>query len=209
MSGIYEGARGIPPEAIGALQPSNRVNAVFGDTALVISRPGDERVLVLQCESGTFRFRPGNYAGEAFAAGDVTTGTDRITVTGHSFTTGDGPYKMTTDTTLPEPFASTPDTLVYVRSIDANTIELYDSAEEALDESGTTGIVDLTTQGVGNHNLGGPAGWAPAALTAAAVTDGYGSGVLGAGASLVLTPPDRLTVVGFSAADALTYWFAE
>lgn len=187
----------------------SEVNHVVGTTEVLLSRPVGADTLVLQVESGTFRYRIGDYVGRAFAAAAVTVATDVVAVTAHGLDDGDGPYKLTTDDTLPEPFASDPDLLAWVRVVDANSFQLFESEAEALDLESSVGLVNFTDQGVGNHALGSPAGWAPAATPTAAVSDGYGSSVLAAGASLIGGAPEELTVVGFSATDVLTYWWRD
>ena len=79
---------------------------------------------------------------KAFVPGDVTTGTEVITITAHGFVDGDQVY-VSTDTTLPAPLAAS--TLYYIISATANTFQL------SLTSGGSA--IDLTTQGTGNHSV--------------------------------------------------------
>lgn len=85
----------------------------------------------------------GKQANKYFQPADVATGTNRITITSHGYSDSDqvvvrAPGGTTLATGL------TDDTVYYVSSIDANTIELYT-------DSALTSIVNLTAQGTGTH----------------------------------------------------------
>jgi hypothetical protein len=83
---------------------------------------------------------------DTFVDGDVDTSTNRITVTGHSFTNGDY-ASLTTTGTLPGGLSSATDTKYYVSVVDANTIELYSDRQ-------LTSIVDITSNaGGGTHTI--------------------------------------------------------
>jgi len=81
---------------------------------------------------------------DTFVDGNVTTGTDRITLTAHFHANADE-VTLTTTGTLPAGLALA--TTYYVRSIDVDTIELYS-------DSGLTSIVDITAAaGGGTHKI--------------------------------------------------------
>lgn len=93
---------------------------------------------------------------ETFANTDITIGTERITITGHSFTRDGTPVRFFSSGTLPAVITALTNQsweTLYVRVIDANTIELYDTEANAIDTSGTTGIINFADQGTGTHEL--------------------------------------------------------
>ncbi|HZJ65169.1 MAG TPA: DUF3383 family protein, partial [Kofleriaceae bacterium] len=75
-----------------------------------------------------------------FAPGDVNTGTDVITETGHGMTTGAGPFRLSSTGTLPTGTGIAPDTNVWIIAPDANTYRLATSKANAL--AGTA--IDIT-----------------------------------------------------------------
>jgi hypothetical protein len=277
--GDYENARKVPAEDIAALLLSKSCHHLVpaAGVGTLLERPGNENVIVLQAEVGDWRLRPGDYVGFTFVTGDITAGVDTIDETDHGYSTGDGPFQITSGD-FPTGLAA--DTDYWVEEVDADTIALHSSQVNAeyLDAeltastpvtlaAGTTmtrttgswrsdgfkvghevtlagsagddGIytvtdvtdlvltvaetmtgeaersdlaltverVDITADGSGNHVFGGPSGWAAAVTPAASTTNGYGSALLGEGATLVMTAPSSLTVVGFGAAPVLTYWW--
>lgn len=101
----------------------------------------------------------------------------------------------------------TADQLVYVRAVDANTVTFHASRADAqaaanpIDITAAASGGNHTLGGMTNHDLDGPT---------ASQTDGYGSVVLNADNAQrvqVFMAPDRLTVLGGSAGDTLSYWF--
>ena len=83
---------------------------------------------------------------KSWAAADVNTTDDTITITTHGFATG-LKGQVTTAGTLPAPLAVLTDYFVIV--VDVNTIKLATSLNNAL--AGTA--INLTTQGVGNSTF--------------------------------------------------------
>ncbi len=81
----------------------------------------------------------------------VDTATDRITVTGHPYVTGDGPFRLTTTGTLPGGLATTTDYWIVV--VDANTISLAATFPNSVAASPT--LVDITDAGSGTHTIAG------------------------------------------------------
>lgn len=204
--GIYEGGRPIPPEAVQAVLLSKTVSHVVGVTPTLLSRPSPtEKVLYLFCDQGNFRYRVGDYTGDNFADGDVTVDpTNTIDITSHGYQTGDGPFQLTNSGgALPTGLAA--GTNYWVIAVDDDTIQL--ALSEALALAGTA-VAITAAAGGGTHNIGGPAGWAPLVMPASSVS-GYGAYLLSAGAGVAIAAPERLTVVGFSATDVLTYAFVE
>lgn len=80
-----------------------------------------------------------------FATGDVNTGTEEITETGHGFTTGEGPVWFSSSGSLPAGLSAS--TNYWIIVVDANTFKVATSRANAL--AGTA--IDLTTQGTGTH----------------------------------------------------------
>lgn len=70
-----------------------------------------------------------------------------LTLTAHGLVTGDGPLRGTTTGTLPGGWALATD--VFVIRVDANTIKLASSLENALNLN----AIDLTTAGTGTHTI--------------------------------------------------------
>jgi len=68
--------------------------------------------------------------------------TDRITITGHSLSTGQQAYYQKDEATVLA--GLTDNTAYYVRAVDANTIELYDTWTNATTSTATTGRKDIT-----------------------------------------------------------------
>ena len=77
----------------------------------------------------------------------VVNATEKLTVTGHAYLTGDGPFQLTTTTTLPAGYALATDYWIVV--FDANTIGLASSFANAL--AGT--LVAITSDGTGTHTI--------------------------------------------------------
>lgn len=102
-----------------------------------------KRVRYSSWSSSTFTIIPD----DTFVDGDVTPGTDNITLNSHSFLTGDH-VQLTTTGTLPAGLALATD--YYVIYVDANTIQLANSVENAA--AGTQ--VDITAAaGGGTHTV--------------------------------------------------------
>ena len=85
---------------------------------------------------------------QTFVDGDVTVGTDEVAVTGHGFTTGEGPLRLTTTGTLPAGLATSTD--YWIVAVDADTLAFATSRANAL--AGT--LVNITAAaGGGTHTL--------------------------------------------------------
>lgn len=203
--GDFENARKVPAEDLAALLLSKSCHhlvPVAGEGNVLV-RPADKNVLVLQAEVGDWRLRPGDYAGFDFVDGDVTVANDTVDETGHGYETGDGPFQLTNSGgALPTGLSAGQD--YFIIAVDDDTIAFADSVAEA---QADTRVTITAAAGGGTHTMGGPAGFAPAATPAASTDEGYGSALLGEGATLVCTAPSVLTVVGFGAAPVLTYWW--
>lgn len=85
-------------------------------------------------------------ANDTFTSGNVSTGTDNITLSAHNFVTLDK-VRLTTAGTLPAPLTAGTD--YYVINVDANTIQLATSVANAI--AGTQ--VDLTTAGTNTQTV--------------------------------------------------------
>lgn len=83
-----------------------------------------------------------------FVDGDVTTGTDTIAETAHGFTTGEGPFRMTSSGTLPAGLALA--TNYWAIAVDANNFKVASSRNNALADT----PVDITAAaGGGTHTI--------------------------------------------------------
>ena len=207
MAGPYENAKPTPARDMGAIALSKTVNSIVGTTATLITRPttsGPDGVLYLQADLGDWRIRAGDYVGFAFVDGDVTVGDDTIDETSHGYDTGDGPFQLSNSGgDLPAGLAVTTD--YWIIKVDDDTISLATTL--ALAQAGTK--LDITAAaGGGTHSLGLFADVLSTVDPAASISDGYGAQKLGAGATMIVSAPSKLTVKGFGATDVLTYWFA-
>lgn len=130
----------------------SRPSLTFGTVAY---DSGDSRAEIPGTVSGTFTASGGSIQYDAvvlwrgadsvaaLTVSSVNTGTDRLTVTSHGRTNGDK-CAVTSTTSLPGGISA--NTLYYIKSIDANTIELYT-------DSGLTSLVDITSSGSGTIRL--------------------------------------------------------
>ena len=89
-------------------------------------------------------FPPDTINQKTFAAANVNTGADTITITSHGFVTTDVVQFSSGGGVAPG--GTTTNQFYYVGRVDANTVKLYNSVSDA--NSGT-GAVDLTTAGTG------------------------------------------------------------
>ncbi len=77
----------------------------------------------------------------------VSTGADTITVTGHGFNDGEGPFQVTSTGTVPGGLSATG--IYYVAVVDANTLQLHGSPLGALGGK----VIDLTSAGSGTISI--------------------------------------------------------
>lgn len=75
----------------------------------------------------------------------ATPASDQLTVTGHGFSEGDGPFQVSSAGTLPDGLDDA--TQYFVSVIDANTIQLYTSA------SLTGSVIGIIDVGIGIHSI--------------------------------------------------------
>lgn len=213
--GKFEGARIISPEMQGAISFSNDCAHVVGVAETVLVAPSPKpATLYMAADAGSFRIRPGNYAPMLFDDGDVTNGTNTITVPiAHGRTTGEGPYRLMSATAIPAGLAINLD--YYIIRVDDNDIQLALTRDDAYE-----GVVEeFSGDGTGNMELGGASdgatvglGWAntllvPDAATAALIGN-YGAQLVGQGFLAIAAANEKITVVGFNATDQLTYWWS-
>jgi len=74
---------------------------------------------------------------------------DELTLTAHGLVTGDGPFQLTTDDTLPTGLALATD--YWIVRVDANTVQLAASLDDAMAVPRV--VVDIADVGVGEHTL--------------------------------------------------------
>lgn len=75
-------------------------------------------------------------------------GTNQVTYTDHGLASGDGPYLLSTDGTLPAELDNA--TEYWVSVVDTNTLQLHLTEEDALAE---TNPVAFTDDGTGTHSI--------------------------------------------------------
>ncbi len=196
-SRFFDGARITWPEHLGALPLSTETFSIVGIAERLIEQPDpsiNARTLVLDVEVDDFRVRVGDYRARVFT---TVFATNVATIVDHGFATGDGPFQLTTVTTLPDPLALL--TNFWVVRIDDDDFKFATSFENAV--AVVPVVVDLTDDGTGDHTLGGLP-----ILPAADVDDGYSSILLTVG-RYVISAPNKLTVKGGDAAAVLNYWW--
>jgi len=88
------------------------------------------------------------FAGTGASAPITVAVTDIITLAGHGQVSGNGPFVMITDGTLPTGLAV--DTQYFVGVIDANTFYFHRTSKDAVND---TNRVDITDTGSGTHSL--------------------------------------------------------
>lgn len=179
-------------------------------TPKVLTRPNEITetlfMTVTTVSSSSLTMHPGDYAARIFAHTAINTTTNAVTLATHGFENGDGPYKMTTSSTLPTGVGA--NDLWYVSVVDANTFKIHAKYGDAQDAK-TGSEFDFTDQGTaGNHSL--PAGL-PA--TGSVVNDGYASwhynlSVNSAGLHrIAISSPKKFTVALGTSTDVLYYWW--
>jgi hypothetical protein len=192
--GFFEGAiRGVGFD----VTVNKEIQHLFGTTETLLTRPAGDTVLYVHVEQGDFRLKPGNYVQQTITAADA--GTEKFTITGHPYATGDGPYLLA-GTTLPSGVnTSTP---YWIIKTGVNDFQLALSYADATASPAVP--VLITTNGTpGDWKIGGM----PAALAVgASVTNGMGTALLTVGTFRMLAAPSKLTVKGYGTA-ALTYWW--
>lgn len=189
----FEGALVLGADLLAPLPMAKEIAHVFGATATLLS-PNKGGVLVLHCEAGSFRVRPGDYLPKVFTADNTT---EIFSSVAHGYVTGDGPFKVSNaGGALPAGLANT--TLYWVIKLTADTFSLALSWDAAM--AGT--VVAISDDGTGTQTIGGVP-----ATPGATVTDGYGTFKLSAGDFRVFAAPKKLTVKGAGASDILTAWW--
>lgn len=191
----YYGASRPNAEDLGVL-PLAGVNHVYDGSSLsVVEAPEGASGLVLHAEAGAWRVRAGNHRGGNFT---VNATTDTASLTGHGRQTGDGPFKVESTTTLPDPLAEGTD--YWAIRVDDDNFKFALSRSDALD-----GIaVDLTDTGTGTHSVVALTAGAPSADEAG----GHGSFLLEEGKSVAFAAPAQgFTCMSGGATDVLTYWW--
>ncbi len=177
-------------------------NVAGGAETIEIRKTDRAKYLVVRCEVGTHRFRPGKLAVQTLST--VTIGTDSILLTAHGYQTGDGPLQVDSTTTLPAGLAA--DTDYWIVRVDVNNIQFALSLGDA--EAGI--VVDITGTGTGTHTIGGndgtgAVGFTPAHPPAADNVAGTGSFPLVPGESILFSG-DVITFRATAVGDVLTWY---
>ena len=205
MAREYFGARKVLVEESLLTAIPLTINHAFGTTEQLLTNPDpvNNKAIILHCDLHDFRIRPGKYVGFPFVQADVSVANNTITEAAHGLVDGDGPYQLANGGGLPAPIVV--DTNYYVIEAGVNAISLATSYENAI-----AGVaIDITTTGAAvTHGFGNAdSGWAGFVDPPANVTDGYGSIKISAGQTMKLSAPTHLTVIGWGAAPALTYYW--
>jgi len=126
----------------GNITGSGTVSTVAGGTLVTGFNTAFSKILKV---GDRLRIFPPNVTNsKTFAAANVSTGADTITITSHGFVTTDVvQFLVGTGVT---PGGLTTNQYYYIGRVDANVVKLYNSAADA---NAATGAVDLTTQGTG------------------------------------------------------------
>lgn len=110
------------------------------------SDPEDSRLRRYQNWSDDVAGRlSGTGTGQTFTADE---GSDQLTAAGHGYSTGDGPFFVSSDTTLPAGLVAS--ALYWVRVVDANTLTLHPDRNAAFKN---ISLVDITDAGTGTHTI--------------------------------------------------------
>lgn len=195
--GSFHGQR--PPANLQEMTLGAEINHVVGTTVTRIKAPVGGGTLIMMADSGDFRVRPGDHREQTFTAAT----TDVVTIASHGFTSGDGPYRLSSSGTLPTGLTAGVD--YWVSVIDANTFKFALSKDKAV---AGDNVVDITATGSGTHTLQSEIGAMPTtALVASTVTDGTGAAYVREGSSVAIPGVTDVTVKGFNGTDTLTYWW--
>lgn len=133
-----------------------------------------------------------------FAPSDVNTSNDQITITAHGFSHGHI-IRFSTTTTAPSPLVN--NTTYYVIFVDANTIKLATTFNNAM--AGTA--IDLTTQGSGTHTITPLEYFIIVSDANAASVNSYNGGA-GGGAPKYIKFGYTVTNAGYISIHGLLYW---
>ena len=185
------------------------VFAVVGDTQTVIHAPGGTLRWELRVEIDAFLIRNGDQ-NERTVDSITVSGSD-ITISGHGYDPthdAEGPIALHSTGDMPAPVVS--GELYYVHAIDADTVRLHHSHDEAHDHINP---VVFTDAGSGTITLGG-------AIATAAATDLSGDTAITVTAASSAPPAKEqfevggssasdhtITVKGSTANARLLYWF--
>ena len=195
----YEGAERVGPREAGLLALPRLVNVKYGMSAVCIRRPaGLTGALLLRGEvGGGWRIGAGDQVARSFAAQSAT---DTLVAVSHGYQSPvDGPFALSSTGTLPAGLGAT--STYYTRTIDAHSLRLYATEQEALNSAATS--VDITGAGTSTHFIGGKN---TIGAATADITNGIYSFLFTTADGLVKIPaPSRVTIVGTGTSDILTY----
>lgn len=124
--------------------------------------------------------------------------TENINAAAHGYTTGNGPYQLTTTGTLPAGLALA--TNYWIIVVSAGVIKLATSYDNAIAET----AVDITDDGAGIHTI---AGMPSTEQPSATLSDGSGAAYIPASVRRILPAPSSMTFRGYDAASVLTYYW--
>ncbi len=119
--------------------------AIVGNLVTVITPPLDALVIGMSVEVESFTIRTGDQLPRTITGA----GSDTLTITGHDYFSGYGPFEVFSTSTVPAGLAV--DTLYYVSRIDGNTVGVHLSREDA--EAGTNAVT-ITGLGIGTQTMG-------------------------------------------------------
>lgn len=195
---MFFGQRRPSLDDIAAIPVPSQVYAVVGTTATYLEAPAGKDVLFVAANQGGWSFRPGNYVGAEFSVDD--TDEDTVTITGHKYETGDGPFLVETSGSLPTGLTTSTD--YYIIKVDENTVKFASSEIDA----GNGVAVDITAAGSGTHSIS--AGMPSTELPASSITNGHHAHYLMEGHSWPFVKARGVTVKGYGATSVLNYFWA-
>lgn len=189
------------------------INTLIGTAETLVQAPAGARALMVHSEGTTnnhgMDFMLGDYVAKTMVAADLDA--DTLTVSGHGYTTGDGPHRARSDDTIPAGLAS--GTSYYVEVVDTDTIKLHLTHAAAL-AGGTP--VNITNSGTGSHTFGGfpdiPAasvtdGWSPIRLKETSVNTGANWACVRITSGLNQAAPRNVTFRGQDNSSNIRYWW--
>ncbi|KKM68031.1 hypothetical protein LCGC14_1465000 [marine sediment metagenome] len=201
--GDFWGARVVEVKATDARTLSARVHGVAGSIVVIATRPANQRFFAFQVLAGDFRIKPGYHVANFFLDGAVNVADDEVTLFGgHGYTTGVGPYQLTSSGTLPAGLSLLTD--YFLGLISTDVIAFYLTHNDAVKD---TNRVDITAAvGGGGHTFNTVPNVNPVATN----EDGQESLFVSSstnGEVFVVAAPDRVSIRGTAGPARMVYWF--
>lgn len=201
--GDFWGARPIEVKATRSLTRSARVNAIVGSTIRNITRPADKRFLAFQVLSDGFNFKTGLHPNRIFFDADVNISTDEVTMAGHFFTSGVGPWQLTTSGTLPAGLNLLTD--YFIGAVTTGIVSFHLTHNDAVKDKNR---VDITAaSGGGVHTLGGLKSTNPSATNEDGQERQFYSAANTNGNVQVVAVGNSFSIAGDQGTSNMVYWW--